>query len=105
MGCRLSHITHSDEDRLVDRGERPTVRRTESKKRHVQAQIEKNGLLSIPLRPEKDVTATPVVSLDNKTIWRGIFYYGVSGRSEKGVLSGRVIGARVGQKGGGPFTT
>ena len=50
MGCRLSHITHADEDRLVERGERPTVRRTESKKRHVQAQIEKNGLLSIPLR-------------------------------------------------------
>lgn len=50
MGCRFSRPKHSDEDRLVDSGERQAVRRTESKERHVQAQIEKNGLHLIPLR-------------------------------------------------------
>ncbi len=50
MGCRFSRPRHSDEDYLVDSGERQAVRRTQSKERHVQAQIEKNGLHLIPLR-------------------------------------------------------
>lgn len=59
MGCRFSRPRHSDEDHLVDSGERQVVRRTQSKERHVQAQIEKNGLYLIPLRHAN--SGTPAV--------------------------------------------
>ncbi|KAL8653019.1 MAG: hypothetical protein Q9226_004014 [Calogaya cf. arnoldii] len=66
----VSRAMPGEKARYVDSGERQNIRRTESKERHVQAQIEKNGLRLIPLRRANSKTpaieaAAEVVDAEN----------------------------------------